>query len=138
MKNKGRRWIMRRAVIALNVCLLTLLAVAVANSGSRTDDPLGVSIAPHTLILNSYQGGTVTVHTDIPYGSVVANSLELSGIPVDWTKADDRGCLVAMFEETEVKEVVSSPAFTLTLRGVTVDGESFSGSDTVQVVSHNK
>jgi len=90
------------------------------------------------MILNYDQGGTVTVHTDIPYSSVDKASLELSGIAVRGTKADSRGCLVAMFVEAEVKAIVSVPSTTLTLTGRTKDGASFAGSDTVLVMIGNR
>jgi len=52
---------------------------------------------------------------------------------VAWTKADCRGELVAKFDEAAVKAIVEPPSATLTLTGMTIDGDEFSGSDTVKV-----
>ncbi len=126
--------------LLLLICLVSLLVVATvtAFSGNRSEDPLGIAVAPQTLILNFDQGGQVSVHTDIPYGDVNKASLELSGVPVWWTKADDRGCLVAFFHEAEVEAIVSPPSATLTLTGTYIDGEEFAGSDSVQVINKKK
>ncbi|HUU84484.1 MAG TPA: hypothetical protein VM243_13370 [Phycisphaerae bacterium] len=93
-----------------------------------------IAIAPSTLILGRTQGGFVTVHAAIPYGQVDPGTLALDGVPVAWTKADNRGELVANFVETEVKAIVEPPDATLTLTGLTIDGQPFSGSDTVRVI----
>ena len=125
---------MKKTLFLVCLAALLLLTAGVAFPGSRSDDPLGIAVSPQTLILNWDQGGHVAVHTDIPYGAVDLESLELSGVPVWWTKADDRGCLVAFFHEAEVKSIVSPPSATLTLTGWWVDGEEFAGSDTVTVM----
>ena len=104
-----------------------------AFSGARTEDPLGVAVSPQMILLGSDQGGDVSVHTDIPYGSVDCSTLALNGIPVSWTKADSCGNLVAKFDEWAVKAIVAPPGATMTLTGTTKDGVSFAGSDTVQV-----
>ena len=122
----------RSLVLAVSLCLLVVASVA-AFSG-RTDDPLGVAVSPHTLIIGADQGGTVAVHTAIPSSAVDTTTLALNGIPVLWTKADARGELVAMFSEGEVKAIVAPPSAVLTLTGELEDGTGFSGSDEARVV----
>jgi len=130
---------MKRAIVsALVLCLGLGLFMGDAFSGARSEDPLGIAVSPQTLLLGADQGGTVAVHTEIPYGSVNRASLELNGIPVRSTKADACGDLVAFFSEAAVKEIVSVPSATLTLSGATKTGVPFAGSDTVQVRNWNQ
>lgn len=91
-------------------------------------------VAPQTVILGSDQGGLVTVHAEIPYNSVDLSSLTLNGIPAKGNKPDNRGELVAFFDETAVKNIVALPQATLTLEGRTLAGDDFQGSDTVRVI----
>ena len=123
-----------RSLFVILMLSVFLFAAVSAFSGNRSDDPLGIAVSPQTLILNFEQGGHVCVHTDIPYGTVNKSSLALSGVPVWWTKADLRGCLVAYFHEEDVEAIVSPPSATLTLTGLRTDGTAFSGSDTVSVI----
>lgn len=127
---------MRKSFFLIGLTLIILLSTVAAFSGNRSTDPLGIAVSPHTLILN-FEQGAVSVHTDIPYSTVNKSSLALNGVPVWWTKADDRGCLVAFFHEDAIKAIVSPPSATLTLTGSTVGGTSFSGSDTVSVIVKN-
>lgn len=129
---------MRKSLLVVCLTAVLLVAAVAAFPGNRSEDPLGVAVSPQTLILNWEQGGSVTVHTDIPYSIVDTESLDLSGVPVWWTKADDRGCLVAFFPEEEVKAIVAPPSAVLTLSGFTVEDEEFAGSDTVTVMYRNR
>ncbi len=104
---------------------------------STTASAVDIMVSPSTLYLES-EGTWVTVHADIPYGAVVSASVELNGIAVDWTKADNQGDLVAKFELDTVKGIVAPPSATLTLSGTTIDGSTFSGTDTVKVVAPKK
>ena len=122
----------RSLVLVVSLCLVVVASVA-AFSG-RTDDPLGVAVSPHTLILGADQGGTVAVHTAIPLSAVDTSTLYLNGIEVMWTKADARGELVAMFSEDAVKAIVTPPSALLTLTGQMADGADFWGSDEARVV----
>ena len=119
----------RSLCLAALLCLMT----AVAFTGNRSTSPLGVAVSPQTLILNTDQGGSVTVHTDIPYSWVATNTLALNGVAVSSTTADDRGCLVAFFPERAAKNIVAPPSAVLTLTGAYRDGTLFAGSDTVTV-----
>jgi len=101
-----------------------------------TADGLSIPIvvSPSTLNLLS-QGVWVTVHAEIPYSDVAAAGATLNGIPVESTFADSRGDLLATFIIDDVKEIVEPGAVELTLSGTTKEGEPFSGTDIVQVVS---
>lgn len=134
---------MKQYTVIMGVIFLAMtVLVGSAYSNNRTDDPLGIAVAPHTLILSKNQGA-VSVHTYIPYSAVDLNSLVLeSDVPGTdslepvWTKADDRGNLVAYFAETDVEAIVATPVTALTLSGVLgPDDEPFSGSDEVNVKS---
>jgi hypothetical protein len=129
---QGGSLVQRSLVLAVSLCLVVVASVA-AFSG-RTDDPLGVAVSPHTLILGADQGGAVAVHTAIPLSAVDTSTLDLNGIPVVWTKADARGELVAMFSEDAVKAIVAPPSAVLTLTGQMANGTGFSGSDEARVV----
>ena len=117
------------SLLAFGAALL-VVAAPVASA-----EEVVVQVAPATLLLSSTQSGQVTVHVTIAYSRVdLSRAITLNGIPSSWTFADSRGELVAKFDEVAVKAIVAAPSATLTLTGVTVDGESFEGSDTVRVV----
>ena len=124
-----RKWVL----FGLVICVAAGLSGAAVSNG-RTTDPLGVAVSPHMLVLGYDQGGTVTVHTNVPLSSVDTGSLALNGIPATGSKADNRGNLVAFFSEAEVKAIVAPPSAVLTLTGLTNDGDTFEGSDTASVV----
>ena len=124
-----------RAVAGVAVLLLGLSILAgPAFSGERSDDPLGVAVSPQMLIIGAVQG-SVSVHTDIPYGSVdKTKSVTLNGVDAVYLKADDCGNLVAKYREAEIKAIVAPPSAVMTLEGTRKDGTTFSGSDTVRVM----
>ena len=139
-----------RKTIALMFGVIMLVLIASCSSGSpamtdpvaddasrdlfnnRTEDELGVAVAPQMMLLSSLQG-SVSVHTYIPYGRVNKSSLTLDHVPVWWTKADSCGRLVAYFHEDEIKSIITPTEELMTLRGEYTTGESFEGSDTVNV-----
>lgn len=126
-----------RSRTKMSAVIVVVLAMGVASqvfSNNRTTDPIGVAVSPQTLVLSVDQGGAVTVHTAVPYPSVVAGSLTLNGIPADATWADNRGNAVARFNEKAVESIVAPPSAVLTLSGMYTSGGSFSGSDTVRVI----
>ncbi|HPO15115.1 MAG TPA: hypothetical protein PLI09_16855 [Candidatus Hydrogenedentes bacterium] len=93
-----------------------------------------ITIAPQTLVLSSNSTAWVTVHTDLPYGSVASASVTLDGIPIAWSKADARGYFVAKFQMAAVKGIAAPPSVELTLAGTLKDGQTFSGTDAVPVL----
>ena len=112
--------------------LLVLLAFALA--GAQDSLTVVTAVSPQTIILGSDQGTSVTVHAEIPYSTVDRASLTLNGLAAKGSKSDNRGELVAFFNEEAIKNMVSVPKATLTLEGRTLAGEAFSGSDTVRVI----
>ena len=114
--------------------LFGLIGQAFSNGSGRTDDPLGVAVSPQTLLLSMDQGGRITVHTTIPWGSVDRNTLALNGVQVSSVGADSLGHLVANFDEAVIKSIVAPPQAVMTLTGDYTDGTTFSGSDVVRVV----
>ncbi len=114
------------------VCMI-LLGLALVPQEAFCGDR-GVAVSPQTLILSMDQGGAVTVHTSIAYADVDCATLQLNGIPVDWTHVDSLGHVVAEFDEAAVKAIAVVPSTVLTLTGNLKTGESFSGSDTVRVI----
>jgi len=118
---------------ARTVALLFLLSVTIGLAGACSKDPVVVEVAPETLILNSDQGGWITVHINVPARLVDSETLILHGIHVHHTGVDSRGEIVGYFDEYAVKALVSPPSAELTLKGAYLTGEMFEGSDTVRV-----
>ncbi len=98
-----------------------------------------IRIAPNVLNIGS-SGTVVTIHTSLPFSSVVATSVTLNDLEIQSWKADARGNFVAKFSMSSVKALVTSGALrlgqvTLTLEGMTQGGDDFSASSTIMVVS---
>jgi hypothetical protein len=93
-----------------------------------------ITVSPQTLKLSSNSTSWVTVHTDLPYGAVVSASVTLDGVPISWSKADDRGYYVAKFQIAAIKGIAVPPSVELTLAGTLRDGQTFSGTDSVSVI----
>ena len=124
---------MRQLLVLVCVCSLLL-----GLSAGRVfcQDPgvtIAITVSPN-VINTTAKGQWVTVHVDIPADEVQTMTVTLNGVPVDWTKADARGDLVAKFCLDNVLDVIQPPSAQLTLSGVTFDGVAFSGTDTVKVV----
>ena len=115
------------------VILLSSMAYIGIAFADTEQDIINIKIAPATLNLE-FKGPWITVHTDIPFSEVKTDTVELDGIPVFSTFADDRGNLVAKFKSADVKAIVATPEATLTLTGKTLEGDSFAGSDTIRVI----
>jgi len=112
------------------IAVVTILALAVLPAAAQTVVPIQVS--PAVIVLGA-PVAWVTVHADIPYGSVSTASIELNGLAVSWTKADSRGDLVAKFDFDDVTASITTPSVTFTLTGLTKTGDAFEGSATVRV-----
>jgi hypothetical protein len=89
-------------------------------------------VSPATIVLSSF-AECVTIHTDIPLSTVDRSSVTMNGLVPYLIKSDARGQLVAKFDAALVKAIVAPPSATLTLSGVTITGDSFTGSRTVPV-----
>jgi hypothetical protein len=103
----------------------------------QTTEEVTIQISPGALAINS-SGEWVTVHAEIPYTQVDTESLTLNGVSVSWTKADDCGDLVAKFDQSEIKSIVSPPEAELTLAGAKLDGTLITGTDTIKVTSRDE
>lgn len=119
---------MRNSIVSIVGVLATVILV-----GTARGEEIAIVISPSTLNLDS-AGEWVTVHAEIPFSVVDDASVELNGIPVEATFADNRGELVAKFLIGDVKEIVEPGLVTLTLAGTTIDGGPFSGTDTIRVI----
>jgi len=128
--------VMKKTLALVIVVSFALCLVATDAYSRRGGEPSGgvvIMISPGTLVLDSPGGANVTVHTNLPLGSVDRASVKLSGIPALTTFADSCGNLVAKFGEAAVKSIVEPPAATLTLTGKRTDGTTFAASETIQV-----
>ena len=108
-------------------------SLLIAN-GANAGEGISISVSPHTLVL-SLDRGLVTVHSNIPFGTVIGDSLELNGIEPDFIKADSRGELVAKFDCDAVKALVEpgQENLVLTLSGELANDTYFEASDTISV-----
>ena len=125
---------MKTIIVTFLMFVILFGVVGTGLTNNRTDDPLGVAVSPQTLLLGWDQGGSVAVHTSIPYSSVAVETVELNEIAVNAAKADSCGNLVAYFDEDAVKAIVAPPSAVMVLTGSRKDGTAFSGSDDVPVV----
>ena len=126
---------LRKVLIVGGLVAIALASVSMVDGSDVMT--IEVTVSPSTLTLTS-QGQWVTVHTDIAYGAVEKTTLELNGIAVAWTKADDRGYLVGKFNLDDVKDIVAPPSVELTMSGVLYDGIAFEGTDIVRVIDGTK
>jgi len=96
-----------------------------------------IKVSPNVLNMGS-KGEIVTVHTDLPYSTVVGASVFLNRVPISWWKSDDRGYFVAKFDLDKVKYEAGlvTGENTVTLTGFTTDGVQFTGSQTLKVVDN--
>ena len=89
---------------------------------------LNIRVAPKTLVLSS-DGGSVTVHTDVPFAMAGEVSLYVDGTSVAVeTFADDRLNLVAQCTKEAVKDVIGDidAKFIWVTFTLEVDGDSAS------------
>ena len=129
---------MRHLGIAAVALCVVCLCVKSASSNGQNDGGEGVQItvAPNTIVLGS-PVDSVTVHSNVPLGSVVPGSVTLNGVTVVHVWADNRGHLVARMALADI-EGVEPPSVTITLAGELKSGGSFEASDTVRVVKGKK
>jgi hypothetical protein len=100
-----------------------------------------IDVAPNVLNIQS-EGQAVTVHTNIDYGDVDVHSVFLNGVDISSWKADNRGNFVAKFLMDDIKTLDGlitdgdnvDGHNTLTLVGVTKDGEAFVGTEEIKVI----
>ena len=117
------------AGMACAVIGLGLGSAALGNGGVKGTAP-GMMVSPHTILLR--QTIAVTVHTNIPKGSVEAGTLTLEGVAPLYVWADDRGELAARFRIEDMGLEVGKEV-TMTLCGTYTNGKTFAIEDVVQV-----
>ena len=121
--------------VALALGLVAVCVQRAQSNGQNEGDGVQISVAPATIVLDG-PVVAVTVHSNLPYGSVVLSSVRLNGVAYTAVWADDCGDLVARFNLAALG--ISEPGeVTLTLTGV-ADGTAFAASDTVKVVVWKK
>ncbi|MBN1125208.1 MAG: hypothetical protein JXA82_09375 [Sedimentisphaerales bacterium] len=117
---------------AVCIVVLVIAGIVIANQ-SNQGDGINITISPNTLVLDN-DGGSVSVHTNIPFGSVNTDTVFLEGITPYLCKADSLGDLVVKVDTADVKAIVSPGQVTLTLTGKLIDGDiPFQASDTITV-----
>ena len=115
---------------------LILIQVPTLCFGDEIID-IDIDVAPNVLNIQS-EGQVVTVHTDINYSVVDGYSVLLNGVAINSWKADNRGNFVAKFLMEEIKTLdglLIDDYNTLTLLGLTTDGEDFLGEQEIKVIS---
>jgi len=138
----SRVWVIAACFLVVTLGLIFNPACAICEDCT---DPtvIEIDVAPNVLNIGS-QGEVVTVHTDIPFSSVLGATVSLNGIPIAWWKADNQGYFVAKFWIQDVKDLVMQLAemgemdipgtVNLILTGYTSDG-CFSGyQDDITVI----
>ena len=122
--------------VLITTCALCALlaaghaAVTLGNGAVEGDEP-GMMVSPQMIVLSKITG--VTVHTNIPAGSVAYDTVTLDGVPALYVWADDRGHLAARFA---VADLALEPGeVTLVLCGdyVMDPGDTFAAEDVVRV-----
>ena len=119
-------------------CAVLAVLALVLSPLRAADATLAVSIkcSPSVVVLHAIAAGDcLTVHTDLRFRDVdTASPVQLNGLPAYAVFSDSRGYLVAKFDLTELRDLLSLPSTTLTLTGFTDDGSGFAGSDEVRVI----
>ena len=110
-------------------------AVTPSGSTAAAAAEITIQIAPNVLNLQN-QGEVVTVHTNLPYSSVVGTTVTLNGVAIEWWKADDQGQFVAKFVMSAIKSLPLKIGDHNTLRveGTKTDATAFWGSASVLVI----
>lgn len=116
---------------------ITLLAVILLPLASLGQDVIEIQVAPNVLNLQN-NGQVVTVHTDIPFCDVVAETVYMNGIAISSWKDDNQGNFVAKFLMSEIVNLPLNVGDynTLTLDGTLTNGGPFTGSDDIMVVNN--
>jgi hypothetical protein len=115
------------------IAVLSLVALTMAPLRAGDVQEIAIQCSPAVVNLSTAGNGSwFTVHADIAYSAVVKATVELNGVPVKWTKADNKGYLVAKFVLGDVRAILKPGDNTLILSGETTGG-TFFGSTTIRV-----
>lgn len=132
---QGTSFVARRMPAILVMAVLVL--VSALSSGARGQDAVTITIAPKQFVI-AYEGTKVTVHTNIPYGDAVNESIEMhnadgKSINPSGFGMDDRGYLVVKFLADDVEMIVTPPTEQLFMTGDFTAGGNFSATDVIRV-----
>jgi hypothetical protein len=122
---------------AATLCITLATVCLLMGSASNAQEQVTITIAPNQFVLD-YLGTKVTVHTNIPYGNAVNESIEMHNVggasidPIGF-KSDDRGYLVVKFAAEDLQMIVAPPSAKLTMTGDLTAGDSFSATDVIRV-----
>jgi|LSQX01.3.fsa_nt_gb hypothetical protein len=113
--------------VAVPVIVLSLLVSAWAIAALN----VAIQVSPATIVLKAPLEW-ITIHTDIPYSTVNADSVTINGLDA-FTKSDNCGDLVAKVRFVKILPQLNAPSAEIVLEGETNGGEAFSGSQVVRV-----
>ncbi len=125
---------MRKAAILIAV-VVAISVFALCDAMAQAD--VMIKVSPNNLAISS-MGTKVTIHSNIPAGSVNVSTLELTvdgegPLKPSATFADDRGNLVAKFNMNDVKSLVSVGRVAFTMTGDYFAGGDFTATDVIRV-----
>jgi hypothetical protein len=126
---------MKKSLQKVTTLIAIVLVAVFFSQNAFAQNEITIQVSPNVLNLNQ-NGKVVTVHTDLPFSSVSATSVTLNGVTIDHWKSDDRGNFVAKFLISDIKNLSLKIGEynTLTLKGITVNGVMFIGSQEVMVI----
>ena len=118
------------------ILLLSVLALIPVWMTAQTI--IEIQFSPNVLNLQN-QGQVVTIHTDIAYGLVEAETVYLNGVEIESWKADNQGNFVAKFNMDDIQgleSLVVGEYNNFTMIGTCYDGSTFTGSEDVLIVDN--
>ncbi|MCK5838915.1 MAG: hypothetical protein KAG99_03655 [Bacteroidales bacterium] len=113
-----------------------LLIFSLLSFSSMGQEVIEIQVSPHVLNLQN-NGSVVTIHTDIGFSVVNAESVYLNGVEIQSWKADNNGFFVAKFNMDAIQDLPGLMVGELNefkLEGVTYDGEEFVGYEDVMII----
>ena len=99
-------------------------------AGMNAQTTIEIHFSPNVLNLQN-QGQVVTIHTDIPYYTVEAETVYLNDVEIQSWKADNQGNFVAKFNMDAIQgleSLIVGEYNTFTLVGTCYDGSTFTGT----------
>ncbi|MCD4681453.1 MAG: hypothetical protein K8S00_13795 [Bacteroidales bacterium] len=134
MKNKSNRILKGGKINFLRALIMIGMFIP---AGIFSQTVIEIQVSPNILNLQS-NGVVVTIHTNIPYAEVGAQSVTLNEVVIQSWKADNRGFFVAKFNMDDIKNINLNIGEynTLTLEGDKVSGGTFTGSEDVLVINN--
>jgi len=134
MENKSNSILKRGKINFLRVLIMIGMFIPVSIFSQTV---IEIQVSPNILNLQS-NGVVVTIHTNIPYAEVNAQTVTLNEVVIQSWKADNCGFFVAKFNMDEIKNIGLNIVEynTLTLDGDKVTGGTFAGSEDVLVINN--